>query len=224
VRVPLALAVLLASAPNAAAQNVSVRFQDGLVSLTARNVTVPRILDEWARVGGVRIINGERVPGAPVTLELVDVPESQALEVLLRSAAGYVVGARETGAPGAARFDRVRILPTSRAPTASSFPAPRPAPAEAGPVPIDEPNADGAPDDASVPPGTPLSRLPRAFQGTEPPLPSPDDGPQPEEATEPEPGGVQVMPGNPFGVVPGSGRPGVISPVARPRSTPAQGQ
>ena len=48
--------------------------------------------DEAAR----RIVNGERVAGPAVTLELQDVSERQALDVLLRGVSGYIVAPRET--------------------------------------------------------------------------------------------------------------------------------
>ena len=50
---------------SASAQALSLEFHDGRVRLTAENVPVSRILAEWTRVGGTRIVNGERVPGAP---------------------------------------------------------------------------------------------------------------------------------------------------------------
>ena len=41
---------------------------------------------EWAKVGETKVVNAE-MPGGPVTLELVDVPEKEALDILLRTAA-----------------------------------------------------------------------------------------------------------------------------------------
>ncbi len=123
-----ALLVLL-GASSASAQVLSLEFHDGRVRLTAENVPVSRILDEWARLGGTKIVNGERVPGAPVTLQLTDVPERQALDIVLRGAAGYMVLARDTVTPGASAFDKVLVLPTtSRAPAAAAPPQPAPPP------------------------------------------------------------------------------------------------
>ncbi len=77
------------------------------------NGAAPRaILAEWSKVGGTNIINGERVNGAPLTLKLVDVPESQALEIILRSVSGYMAAPRGR-TPGASRYDRILVLPTS---------------------------------------------------------------------------------------------------------------
>ena len=122
-----ALLVLL-GASSASAQVLSLEFHDGRVKLIAENVPVSRILGEWARLGGTKIVNGERVPGAPVSLELVDVPERQALETILRGAAGYMALARETAAPaGASAFDKILVLPTTaRAPAAAALPQPPP--------------------------------------------------------------------------------------------------
>src|SRR5688500_19644164 len=98
------------------AQNLKLHIQDGRVTLEAQNVPVRQILAEWARLGGAKIINGEKVAGAPVTLQLADVPERQALDIVLRSVSGYMLAARQTGTEGLSAFDRLLILPTSVAP------------------------------------------------------------------------------------------------------------
>ena len=107
------VALLLGCAASSSAQTVSLQFDNGLVTLNAQNAPVRTILAEWARVGGTRFLNAERVGGAPVTLELTSIPERQALEVLLRAVAGYVVTQREGG--GVSRLGGVAILPTSAA-------------------------------------------------------------------------------------------------------------
>ena len=68
---------------------------NGRVTLIAHDVTVREILAEWARVGQARIVNGEKLTGGPVTIELTDVPEARALDTVLRSAAGYVMAPRD---------------------------------------------------------------------------------------------------------------------------------
>ena len=118
----VAALVVLLGASSASAQVLSLEFHDGRVRLTAENVPVSRILDEWARLGGTKIVNGERVPGAPVTLQLTDVPERQALDTVLRGAAGYMVLARDTVTPAPQRSTRFsssrqrRVLPRQRRP------------------------------------------------------------------------------------------------------------
>jgi hypothetical protein len=109
-------AILLGCAAAASAQAVSLKFEDGRVSLNAQDASIRTILAEWARVGGTKIVNHDRIGGGPVTLELTDVPERQALDVLLRTTAGYVVTARDGSSTGASRLGGVVILATSSAP------------------------------------------------------------------------------------------------------------
>jgi hypothetical protein len=206
----LAVVVLLgAGALPVAAQGVTLEFQDGRVRLTAQNVSVSQILAEWARQGRTTIVNGERLPGPPVTLELQDVPEQQALDTVLRSASGYLVAARETTIEGASAFDRIYILPTSSRPT------------NAAPIPQQQTQAfqvqDDLDDEEPPPtgprgfPGPPGARLPRGVNqpgSVRPPVALDDDDPpaDPPDQQAPPP------PGNPFGVAPGTTRPGVITP------------
>jgi len=75
-------------------------------------VTVRQILAEWARIGGARIVNGEKVAGGPVTIQLNGIPERQALDSILRGVSGYMIAARQNGT-GLSAFDRIMILPTS---------------------------------------------------------------------------------------------------------------
>ena len=72
-----AAAFVLASA-NAFAE-VKVTIHDGLVSVSAKDATVRQIIAEWARVGQAKVVNAERLPGGPTTIELTDVPEGQRL-------------------------------------------------------------------------------------------------------------------------------------------------
>src|SRR6266508_4323987 len=112
----LAFLALVCAVPARAQQSVKLEFKDGRVSLKARNAPLRTILAEWARLGGATIVNGDRVAGAPVTLEFVAVPERQALDTLLRSVAAYMLAPRRAGSVGASAFDRILILPTSAAP------------------------------------------------------------------------------------------------------------
>ena len=104
-----------------AQQSVRLEFNDGKVTLSARDAPLRAILGEWARLGGATVVNGDRVVGQPVTLELTAVPERQALDVLLRGVSGYMIAPRRAGSSGASMFDRILILPTSSPP---SNPAP----------------------------------------------------------------------------------------------------
>ena len=237
----LAAAVLFTvlAAP-AGAQGVKLQFNAGQVSLSAQNAPVRAILQEWARLGGATIINGDRVAGPPVTLELTGVPERQALDVVLRSVAGYIVAPRRAGSQGASAFDRIMILPTSVAPRA---PAPAPAAAARGPVP--RPPVIGRPPDltdnvieAGIETGDPLEDPSQVIQGRDPRVVQPpfvmrpppgadpaetDPGVDQSDKEEAAPAGVGPTPTNPFGVPAGSSTtPGVISPA--PAQTPQQRQ
>ena len=136
--VALALLLSLGSVWSAAAGDLRIEFQDGFVTLSARDVPVKQILAEWARRGQTRIMNGEKIAGAPVTLELTRVPEKQALEVVLHSVAGYLAAPRSAVLIGASAFDRIVVMPTSSAPPAMNAPRTQP-PGMAGSMPAYQP-------------------------------------------------------------------------------------
>jgi hypothetical protein len=128
-RTLLTIVLSLLAAWPASAQQVKLSFNDGLVSLDVAAVPVRTILAEWSKLGGTKVIGGERVTGAPLTLKLVNVPESQALEIVLRNVAGYMAAPRNASATGNSMYDRILVLATSSAPTpAASRPAPPQAP------------------------------------------------------------------------------------------------
>jgi hypothetical protein len=185
-------ALLCLSAVPSSAQQVRLEFNNGSVTLHAENAPVRVILAEWARRGGTRIINAERVSGGPVTLELMGVPELQAIEILLRGVAGYMVGRREVTVTGPSlsnpsMFDRIHIVPTSTAVTGPQRGAvPPPVPPR---VPPPRPVA-GTPDDIDT-----------AVPGGQLPVVEAD-------AAEPQP--TPRTPTNPFGEISGTARPGVI--------------
>ena len=108
-------AVFLLIAASASAE-VRVTMHDGLVTIIAKDATLRQIIAEWARVGQAKVVNAERIPGGPLTLELVNVPEVQALDTLLRSVAGYLAAPRAELAVNLSHFDRIVVMPTSAAP------------------------------------------------------------------------------------------------------------
>jgi hypothetical protein len=114
-RILLTLAMSCMLAAPAAAQQLTLTFNNGLVTVDAASVPVRTILNEWAKRGGTKVVGAERVSGAPLTVKLIDVPESQALEVLLRSVAGYMAAPRNSG-EGASIYDRILVMATSSAP------------------------------------------------------------------------------------------------------------
>ena len=212
------------AAPASAQQSIKLEFRDGRVSLNAQNAPLRAILGEWARLGGAIIVNGDRVTGAPVTLELVGVPERQALDTLLRSVAAYMLAPRRVGSVGASTFDRILILPASAAPRnpapvagAGPLPGaprpllPRPQVLVNPEVPADaSDDGDGAP--ADLVPQPRLVRPPQPLPGNGNVVPEPVS--DPDDATEPVIiGGTPPTAGNPFGIPAGSSaRPGVIAP------------
>jgi hypothetical protein len=231
----LALALALAAAP-VSAQQVKIAFHDGQVTLETNGASPRAILAEWSRVGGTNVVNGERVTGAPLTLRLVDVPEAQALEVVLRSVAGYMAAPRGR-TPGASRYDRILVMPTSATPVASTQPtttrpnqgapfgpaiAPQrfmgpqrqiaqPQPTEDPPEPVEEP--------AENPPAEPVFSFPQPNQPNNyrqvpaQPVQLPPATPPDQPASGSSPG---------FGVV-GAPMPGMIQqPPPAPPATPGR--
>jgi hypothetical protein len=188
-------ALLVLPAAEARAQ-VQLTMKDGLVTLVAKDATVRQILAEWARVGQTRIVNGERVAGTPVSLELTSMPEKQALDIVLRSVSGYLAAPRPQPLATASRFDRIYVLPApAQARTVSPPPAAQPAP----PLPqpriqpfVPESEADAAPgaptgrDTFTVgqrPPG--VTPMPVPVPATTAPPPAPAPVPTPPPATSP---------------------------------------
>ena len=228
-RVSLLAGVLVVGfAAFAAAQTpLQLQISDGRVTLHAQNVPLRTILAEWSKLSGAKIINGDAVTGAPLTLDLEHVPERQALDTILRGVSGYMLAARQPGTVGVSMYDRIMILPTSVAPR-------NPPPAVAGSTPgiirpvaprqADDQNADDQ-DAAQGNDGVPLGRpvpIPRPVVGGAPGAPPvlppvmvvPDNEPQ-------QPPPVVVTPANPFGLPAGSsGRPGVIAPPPPQQPTP----
>jgi hypothetical protein len=131
-----------ATAMPVAAPSLHLSIQDGRVWLTADGASLGDILAEWARVGQTQIVNRERVQGGPLTLQLTGMPESAALDLLLRSAGGYVAVERNASRWTAAmsRYGRIIIVPASAGPAdplrfaATPTPAP-PTPMLAAPTP-----------------------------------------------------------------------------------------
>jgi hypothetical protein len=221
-----------------ASAEVQLTIQNGRVSLVAKDATVRQILTEWARVGNTKIVNIEQVPGGPVTLELTNVPEAQALDVVLRSLSGYIAAPRAVEAANLSRFDRIIVMPTLAAarPPTTSAPGPAPAvfqqnPQFPPPQPADDDDDRPAP---NVPVAVPGQRgpvfntFPQPQNGIPQAVPPAQPGAPPQvpnmPATSPTPvapyGGVAVpgmvappppqQPGQIPGQVPGQG------PIRRP--------
>lgn len=203
------LAVSLLAASPAAAE-VHVTMQDGKVSIVAKDATLRQIMAEWARVGETKVVNVERIPGGPMTLELHAVPEDRALEILMRTLSGYLAAPRAVQSPTLSKFDRIIVMPTvaaARQPAVAATTAPAPV---FQPTPTLQPQPAVQPDDPDeLQPGqNPAPRGPvfTAF-------------PQPQVAN-PNTAAGNVVPGNgqTFVPPPGMNLPGASTP---PQAAPA---
>lgn len=205
----------LGTAAAASAGELSVKIANGRATIIAKDVPIRQVLAEWAKVGETKVVGAERMPGGPVTLELVDVPEKEALAILLRTAAGYIAAPRAADLAGASQYDRVIILATSRPPAATASMAP-PAFGRPAVQPIIQP----PPDDDDGEPGD-QGPMPAPVMGPNGPIqqtfPGPTVGPNGQILGVPMnvpvgPNGVPVGPnGMPVNQAPTtSPRPGVI--------------
>ena len=200
------------------AAEVHVTMADGRVTISAKDATVGQILSEWARVGQTRIVNIERLPGTPMSLELTNLPEAQALDTVLRSASGYLAAPRAVALPNASAYDRIFVLATSTgtpARAASALPTQGAFAPPAFQIPDDQ---DREPD------------LPRPGPGARAPLVLPNRGganfAQPPIQRQPTPTPNQVAPTQsttPFGVPAapvGVSTPGMLVPAPQQPGQP----
>lgn len=212
-----ALGVVLLSGVSAAAQpQLALQFSNARVTLNAQNVPVRQILVEWARLGGTRIINGDQVSGAPVTLQLIDVPERQALATILRDVKGYMLSLRESGARTASMYGLIFIMQSSVPPPALATAPRAPTSLSYSPVPPPMRLAD---DDGDVQAqGMPAARPPigdgPSTSGAGPSAPSIQLEPQVFTGTPLAPSGSSAFPG----AAPTSSAQTTPTPGAPPRS------
>ena len=167
-------------------RKLEISFHEGgRVRLIAANVTVREILAEWTRRGGSRIINGDRMPGGPITVAFEDASEREVLDSLLRSAAGYVLAPKLDASAGVSQFGVISILPTSQATAAPTFGgSPSPSPIRTRP-------------DDEIPPVVPTlnqGQTGNAPANTQQPPPDPNAG-RPAGGTVP--GVVPIVPVSP---------------------------
>jgi hypothetical protein len=220
-------ALLVTGAAATASADVQLKIKDGRVTLVAKDATVRQILTEWARVGQTKVVNVEKIPGGPVTLELPNVPEQQALRVLLKSVGGYIAAPRMDVIADASLFDRIVVMPV-----AAQAPVSTPAAAAAAPpafqafqppqqqFPIDDDRDEGAqpPQPANR---SPVFVFPQPPGGAAPQQPVPAGQmppPQPNTTARPAFG---AFPGAPTGNAPtGVAVPGMVVPTPQPQVQP----
>jgi hypothetical protein len=127
-----AVAALALAASTAAAQmpaqpaagpGLSLVLRDGLVTLRAEQASLRQILAEWERQGQVKFVGIDKlVSGAPVTLSLTDMPEKQALDIVMRGVPGYMAvdRAARVETQTASRYDRVIVMARATTPVAAA--------------------------------------------------------------------------------------------------------
>jgi len=224
---PLVVAVLLFSTSLTAApvSRATVTLHDGLATVVANDATVAEVLDAWSRAGGTAIVNAEKMSAQRVTIELIDVPEKAALDVVLRSAAAYIAIERPEFSPVTSKYGKIVILATSVAPREpAARPSPQqpivapPPPALVPPPPTFVPPAPGVVQRLIGPDGHPV---PDDQEGAPPPnrraAPfgfSSGDAPPDREPAAPPPQRTRPPAGVPV--------PGMIVPAPQPSTPPRQ--
>jgi hypothetical protein len=213
-RAAVFLVATLAAVPLvvSAADDISLTIHDGRVTVTARDAAISDVLQAWSRAGGTTIVNGEQLRGTRVTVQLVDVPEEQALDVILRQTGGYIARKRATPVASGSGFDRVVIMARSSAvpPPAGPAAVAQPRIAEPEPPPPGEPAEPQSVERLIGPDGLPV---PDDQDGVPPPPPMPrgfsfGDEPSDDPRTQP--------PGSPAAPVKGAAVPGMIVPAPQP--------
>ena len=141
-----ALAVVALSASSVTAQTaapgVSLVIRDGKVTLKAEQASLRQILAEWERQGQVKVVGADKLAGAPVTLNLVDVPEKQALEIVMRGVPGFMAIDRvaQAEAPaGPSRYDRLVVMARASTPVPAAATAAATSPSRGMPSPAQPP-------------------------------------------------------------------------------------
>jgi hypothetical protein len=126
--IPAVAALALVTAPAAAqtpaqpaGPSLSLVLKDGRVTIRAEQASLRQILAEWERQGQVRFVGIDKLTGGPVTLSVTDMPEKQALEIVMRGVPGYMAVDRvaRVEAPAASRFDHVVVMARAATPVAA---------------------------------------------------------------------------------------------------------
>jgi hypothetical protein len=215
------VATMTAGSVSAAGPSVELTIQNGRVWLASHDATPGEILAVWARVGQTTVVNAENAPGRRLTLEMRGVSEQEALDAILRSAAGFVARTRaEASLITGSRFDRIVVLPVSQPPAFAAAVPPAPLQQLPPQYPTIAPGvqrivgADGQPvadDQEGAPPRRSAASMPPGFSPPPqpPPRPQPATSPQQRPPQQPAPSPQQVPVGVP---VPGM----IVAPPLQP--------
>jgi hypothetical protein len=172
------------------------------MTVVAESVALRTVVLEWARVGGVRLVDPQHVSLAPVSIELRDLPEGEALKVLLRTLPGYLLQKRSVGSEGSSLFEKLAVMAPAAASMEKSVISTGSLTLRTGV--IEQPSAE-APDDPSSPPaGMAPSADGAVLQRSE------SSG----EGVRTAPSGSMAMPGQ--------ARPGLLAPGLMPPAKDAK--
>ena len=160
-----ALAQVQPPAAASTERKLDLTFNNGRVTLIAKNVTLQEILAEWTRKGSCPFPGAEKIVGGKLPpLQYENQPELTVLQSLLRSLSGYIPFPRKVGNPGASMFEGVQVLASSKATTTM--------PMNSGmSMPIAAP---------LVPQGNPMDEIPPIVT-----VPNPNAQPQPASPNQP---------------------------------------
>ena len=212
-------ALLLMAANSTASAEVQLSIRGGRVTLVATNATARQILTEWARIGQTKIVNVERIPGGPLTLQFTNMPEQEGLDILLRSVTGYMAAPRPVPAANLSYYDRILVLPTPATPRVPVAAAP--APVQRPPVP--QPTVDDNDDQSGIV-QSPRGPLFPTFQLTQPVNPQQGGASATPGAIPPQPAPLVIEEQRgPTGGVPANGQPAAVYPGGSAVGTPRPG-
>jgi hypothetical protein len=228
-KVAFGLLVVALSASPVWAAGLKLTIGDGHVSLDAQDVTIRQILAEWARLGKTRIVNLEGVTSGPMTLKLDNVPESVALDIILRAVPGYMAAPRSVYLANASVYDRILLMTTAssvanvRSAPVQGFQQPNvtqlrsPGPLLPGMLPEPGDNWDDPAMAAAAAAGLlPLQAPSPAATMLTPGMPAPFPDQNPPQPTP------AASPSNPWNVPTGASLPGLATPPPQPPAMPAQ--
>ena len=119
----VAFVTLGAALPRAQQAGVSIAFDAGRVTISAADALVADVLEEWARVGGTRITGADKLTALRLTIKLVDVPETEALQAVIGSTAGYIFTRRPQAAAGLSSLQNLIVAQAPPGDAAAAKPA-----------------------------------------------------------------------------------------------------
>lgn len=107
-----------AAQPGPPVRKLELKFNNGLVTLKAQNVTIREILTEWAKQCDCQVVGAEKITNSPLALpvQYENQPEAAIMKSLLTpgtTSGGYLFVPRNPGEQGASMYSSLRIAPVS---------------------------------------------------------------------------------------------------------------